>query len=375
VWPSKALTSGEAPGFNEAMNFNATGDVTAMASMDEKLILFVRRGNAAYGIEYVVGDGPLDTGAANDFTNPPQPVPSSVGAIDQRSIAVTEIGCVFMSPIGAPNGGGGIYLLSRDLQVHYLSGPVEDLITANPICTGVAVHPSNSLIYFEMAPTDALISSTDGVRLVYDYVNQCWSSDTHFSFVGANDGAAARTTWVAGGLGVMLDASRVNIPLVHWADYSGCVYRESSGVLATNAYADVNVNNVPRWVTASFTSAWFKPALSGFARFWRVQLQSDRLDLAQLSMSFQFDYAPASYYTETSTFTDVQMLAFDRYPQIDVEHLVGNQKAKAIQVTLVDSPPIGGYITGQGFQWSSITMEVGVEDGGRYANLPPGQRT
>jgi len=69
------------------------------------------------------------------------------------------------------------------------------------------------------------------------------------------------------------------------------------------------------------------------------------------------------------------MLAFDRYPQIDVEHLVGNQKAKAIQVTLVDSAPIGSYITGQGFQWSSITMEVGVEDGGRYANLPPGQRT
>jgi hypothetical protein len=146
-------------------------------------------------------------------------------------------------------------------------------------------------------------------------------------------------------------------------------------VPTTNAYADVSVAGSPRWVTASFSSAWFKPSLSGFARFWRVQLQSDVFDPAQLSLSFQFDYAPSSVYTETSTFTDGQIAGFNRAPQCDVEHLVGNQKAKAIQVTLVDVAPIGAYTTGQGFQWASISIEVGIDDGGRYQNLPARQRS
>ena len=375
IWPSKALTIGEAPGFNELFNINATGAVTAMASLDEKLIVFVRRGTGQYGIEYVIGEGPFDTGAGNDWTNPPQPVPSAVGAIDQRSVAVFELGCVFMSPVGAPNGGGGIFLLSRDLQVHYISGPVEDIIATNPICTGVAVHPNAGRIYFEMTPTDNIISSTLGVRLVYDYIQMCWSSDTHFSYIGSLDVAAARATWVAGGKGTNAALQSVNMPLIHWVDYSGAVYRESSGVPTTNAYADVSVAGSPRWVTASFSSAWFKPSLSGFARFWRVQLQSDVFDSAQLSLSFQFDYAPSSVYTETVTFTDGQIAGFNRAPQCDVEHLVGNQKAKAIQVTLVDVAPIGGYTTGQGFQWASISIEVGIDDGGRYQNLPARQRS
>lgn len=375
IWPSKSFTFGEVPGFNEQMNISASGAVTAMASMDEKLIVFVRRGNNSLGIEYIVGEGPFDTGAGNDFTNPPQPVPSAVGAIDQRSIAVCQIGCVFMSPIGAPNGGGGIYLLSRDLQVHYISGPVEDLIAANPVCTGVVVHPNNNLIYFEMTRIDSVDDDAQGVRLVYDYVNQCWSSDTHWDFNLEVDTMAARTTWVSGGLGARIGgAGSINMPLVYWSDFAGNVYRETSGVLTTNAYVDVSAAGSTHWVTATFTSAWFKPALAGFARFWRVQIQSDRLDPAFLGMSFQFDYAPASVYTELNQWTATQIAAFDRTPQVDVEHLVGNQKAKAIQVTLQDAQPAEGYTTGQGFQWATISLEVGVEQQGRYMNLPSGQR-
>jgi hypothetical protein len=243
-----------------------------------------------------------------------------------------------------------------------------------PICTGAVIHPNNSLVYFEMVSFDTLNVGSGGVRLVYDYVNQVWSSDTHYSFVGPTDLAAARTTWVAGGLGNTVNSGLLNMPLVHWADYSGCIYRESSGSLATNAYADADVAGVPRWVTATFTSAWFKPALSGFARFWRAQVQSDRLDPAQLTLSFQFDYAPANYYTETNTWTDAQIAAFDRIPQVDVEHIVGNQKSKAIQVTLVDAAPVGSYTTGQGFSWSTLSLEVGVEDQGRNQNLPARQR-
>lgn len=374
IWPSKALTVGEAPGFNEQMNIYATGAVTALASLDEKLIIFVKRGTSSYGIEYIVGEGPFDTGASNDFTNPPQPIPSSVGAIDQRSIAVSEMGVFFMSTMGAPNGGGGIYLLSRDLQVHYLSGAVEDIIALNPVCKGAVVHPTNGRVYFELAPQDSTGSSGTGVRVVYDTITQAWSQDSHYSFNAPLDFAAASCTWVAGGYGQAASGAFVNMPLVHWADYAGSVYRENSGVPAFRAYADVSSANVAQWVTATFQSAWFKPGLAGFARFWRAQLQSDSLDPANLSVSFTFDYAPSSVYAESMSFTDTQIAAFNRFPQVDVEHLVGNQKGKAIQVTLVDAPPSGSYSTGQGFQWATLSLEVGVEQSGRYVNLPPGQR-
>lgn len=374
IWPSKPLTVGEAPGFNEEMNIYATGAVTAMASLDEKLIVFVRRGTSTLGIEYVVGQGPFDTGASNNWTNPPEPIPSSVGAVNQRSIAVSEMGVFFMSPVGAPNGGGGIFLLSRDLQVHYLSGPIEDTVSANPVCTGAVVHPNNGRIYFELAPQESLGLSTTGIRAVYDYITQAWSIDSHYSFDGAFDFAAARTTWVAGGLGFIASGAGANQPLVYWADYSGRIYRENSGVPIFRHYTDVSAAGAVRWITATYQSAWFKPALAGFARFWRAQVGIDQFDPAQLTVTFTFDYAPASVYSEAMTFTDAQIAAFNRFPQVDVEHLVGNQKAKAIQVTLVDALPAGGYSTGQGFQWATLSLEVGVEQGGRYVNLPPGQR-
>lgn len=373
IWPSKAFTAGEVPGFNEDMNIFATGAVTALASIDEKLIVFVRRGTDQFGIEYIVGEGPFDTGASNDWTNPPQPIPSNVGAIDQRGIVVTELGCMFLSPTGAPNGGGGIFLLSRDLQVHYLSGNVEDFIDANPVCTGALAHPSQGRVYFEMAPNDSPSVGT-GVRLVYDYIAQCWSIDSHFSFDLGGDFAAARSTWVAGGRGDTLSGV-ANMPLVYWADITGAVYRENSGVLVANAYVDAHpLASVTHWITATFTSAWFKPSLSGFARFWRAQVQGDRLDPAQLTIGFQFDYAAASYYTETNSWTDAAIATFDRIPQVDVEHLVGNQKAKAIQVTLTDAQPVGSYTTGQGFSWASLSLEVGIDDQGRNQNLPSAQR-
>lgn len=373
VWPSKAFTSGEIPGFNEQMNFYASGAVTALASLDEKLIIFVKRG-ARYGIEYIIGEGPFDTGAGNNWTDPPQPLPHAVGAIDQRSIAICELGVFFFSPVGGTNGQGGIFLLSRDLQVTYVSGAVEDTIAAFPICTGAAVHPNAGRIYFEFSANDTLVLGTLGRRLVYDYLAQCWSTDTHYQFNGAFDGAAARTTFLAGGQGVT-GAGSVNMPLIHWVDYAGQVYRESSGFQGTNSFLDVSVGGTMQWITSAFTSAWFKPALSGFARFWRLQVQSDTQgEVGGLALNVQFDYAPAVYYTEGNSWTSTQIAAFDRAPQCDVEHLVGNQKAKAIQVTLVDSPPVVPSSTARGFSWATISIEVGVDDGGRYQNLPPGQR-
>ena len=130
-----------------------------------------------------------------------------------------------------------------------------------------------------------------------------------------------------------------------------------------------------QWVTMSYTSAPLKPDLDGFARFWRVQLQADALEGHDRTMQLLYDFAPASYYQESGTWTAPQIVAFDRYPQVDAETLCGNQKAKAIQIVLTDAAPTGGgAVTGQGPSWASLSLQLGVKQGSRYPNLPSAQR-
>lgn len=368
VWPTRNLTDGEGPGCNESIAFLATGAVRAMQSMDDKLILFVQRG-ASYGIEYVTGAGPNDTGTQG-FWDPPQPIPSDVGAIDQRGTCVTPMGILFRAPVGGPNGTGGIYLLTRDLQVKYVSGPVEDLLAAAPIVTSMVVHPNNGRVYITLLTSDqAPTLSGLPSRLVWDYTNGgTWSNDVLWDTDRSASGLACRAAWIADAAGV---ANAPQGPTYHCssADYNGRVYRESYGVGA-GAYMDAGST----WVTMKYQSAWLKASAAGFQRFWRTMLQADSLETHDFTMTLTFDYAAASYYNEAHTWTATQIAAFDRAPQVDVVMTPLNQKAKAIQVTLTDATPTGGGAsTGQGPSWATISLELGV-DKGLYKNLPPAQR-
>jgi hypothetical protein len=356
VWVSKALTFGESPGFNEVMNFNATGAVRAMASLDDKLMLFVQRGTA-FGIEYVTGQGPTDVGTQSDFT-PPQPIPCDVGAIDQRGTCVGPFGILFRSTVGGPNGSGGIHLLGRDLSVRYVGGPVQDLLNSNPVVTSMVPHPTNGRVYVTCVPTD--VGFTSGVRLVWDYNNgDSWSSDQLFDADTGQTSAGARCAWVA------------NAPQgisYFWATASGRPYRETFGIGA-NSYMDGS-----HYVQMTYQSSWLKPQIGGFARFWNVQLRADSLESHDFSLTLTYDYAPSSYYSESHTWTRAQMAAFDRQPQINVQMTPGTQKAEAIQFTLVDATPTGGgAVTGQGPSWASVVLELGVKEGA-YRNIPPAQR-
>lgn len=353
IWPSKELTPGEAPGFNEAMNFSATGSVRALQSMDDKLVIFVQRGST-YGIEVVTGEGPTDAGTQSDWT-PPQPVPTDAGAVDQRSTCAGPFGVVFRSTTGGPTGQGGVFLLSRDLQVRYISGPVEDTFAANPIVTSMVLHPTQGRVYVTCTPTDTGFSS--GTRLVWDYdQGGVWSIDAVWDTnLGIFNGA--RCAFTAG------TGSRI---AYHWATPQGIVYRETNGI-GSQAYTDAGT-----WVTMTYTSALLTPNEGGFTRFWRAFLEGDSLEVANLSIVCTFDGAPSSYYSEPSSWTAANVTAFDRYPQVDVEHIVGNQKAKSIQVSISDAQPLS-FTTGQGFSFARIVLEMGIKEGA-YRNIPAAQR-
>jgi len=356
LWPSKEITPAELPGFNEAMNFTCTGAIRALASMDDKLVVGVQRGSL-YGIEVITGEGPTDAGTQSDWT-PPQSVPSDAGPVDQRGICSGPFGTLFRSLSGGPTGAGGIFLLSRDLQVSYLSGPVEDALAANPVVTSMVVHPTAGRVYITCVPSDPGFAS--GVRLVWDYQQGgVWSLDTLYD-VDTATVPGARCAWVAQAAGRSV---------VHWATTAGRVYRETNG-LGANAYTDAG-----HWISMTYASAWLKPTEGGFARFWRVLCEGDSLDPASLTVTLTFDGAPSSYYSESSAWAYAGAIsAFDRFPQVDVQMTPGNQKAKSIQVTMSDAPPSPpSFTTGQGFSFGAIVLDLGVKDG-TYRNVPPAQR-
>lgn len=90
----------------------STGEITAAAPLDDKFIPF--KENAIY---YITGNGPDNTGANNDFSEPVF-ITATVGCEDQQSIVFTPQGLLFRSD-------KGIWLLGRDLSTQYTGAPVE----------------------------------------------------------------------------------------------------------------------------------------------------------------------------------------------------------------------------------------------------------
>lgn len=359
VWPSSPFISGVAPGWNENINFLATGAVRALASMDDKLILFVQRG-LAYGIEYVTGDGPTNLGTQSDWT-PPQQIQSDSGAVDQRCVCSGPFGVLYRSNVGGPNATGGIFLLGRDLTIQYVGAPVEDALSANPVVTSMVLHPNAGRVYITCVQGDFDVPLV-GIRLVWDYLQNVWSQD-------AISDPDVPQTGVAGARGAVVSQTPSG-PAYHWMSTSGRIYRETNGIGA-NSYTDAGT-----WITMQFSTSWQKLAYSGIQQVWAVQVQSDSLDPSDLTVQLTYDYAPSSYYNETRIFSASAQATMDRFPQVDVEMMPLLQKAKAIQIQLTDGPPTGGptATTGQGPNWATVTLEIGQDDG-RYPNLGPGQRS
>lgn len=167
------------------------GDITALAEMDDKIIIFKE-----HGIFIQAGDGATDTGS-NSTLSFPQFVPSDVGCSNLKSVVSVPTGVMFQSP-------NGIYMLNRALGVSYVGLEVEQYNSQT--YTAATVVPKVSQIRFL---TDS------GTTLVYDYIFNKWSTFTNH-------------------LGVSADAWNDSYVYVH---SSGDIYKEMVGVYTDNGTA------------------------------------------------------------------------------------------------------------------------------------------
>ncbi len=161
---SKYFQPGEAVAFNDTFTIRCDprgGVIKALFPLDDKLIIFKKD-----AIFTLVGDGPLDTGAQNDYTEP-QLVSSDVGCSFPRSIVLTPNGLMFKSD-------KGIYLLDRNLTTTYIGAAVEVHNDAE-ITSAVMMEDVNEIRF----------TTADSVCLVYNYYFGLWSWFSNYSAASA----------------------------------------------------------------------------------------------------------------------------------------------------------------------------------------------
>lgn len=161
---SRQVLAGEPVNFSDALSFRCDqgGDkVTALVALDEKLIIFK---NSTAHVQ--VGEGPLDTGAQNDF-QVPQIISGDVGCPYPQSIVAMPQGLVFKSL-------KGFYLLTRSLEFVEIGNEVQAYNNLNTTA-GTLFSTENEIRWVH----------SDGLQLVYDYEHRQWLTDTGILSVSA----------------------------------------------------------------------------------------------------------------------------------------------------------------------------------------------
>lgn len=316
LWYSKQLTESIAPEFNDAQTIiiDRGGDVTGLASIDDKLIVF-----KSDSVWVIYGDGPNDLGNGADYVV--QQLASDVGCIDARSIVAGADGVFFQSR-------RGIEILTRGLDVQWIGRDIQEEVALYSNVTSGTVVASQRQVRF----TASIPGIANGETFVYDTAARGWTTYSH----NGGDAAASATMWNGVWSYVRVD---------------GAAFYED-----TTTYQDSGAN----WVTASVITDWKKwSQVEGWARTRRVGALIEMATPADLNVSVYLDFAQSPIVTRTF---DDHAPASGIPDVLKVDPPV--QKGQAISVLLQDSTPTFGSIgTGQGMTFHGLAFEAMIKRG------------
>jgi hypothetical protein len=299
----------------------STGNITALAPMDDKLVIF--KGNAIY---YINGTGPDNTGSNSQYSQPIF-VTSSVGCANPRSIVLMPNGLMFQS-------SKGIWLLGRDLSTSYIGAAVEDF---NGFLVNSAVSvPNTNQIRFSLS---------NGVTLMYDYFVSQWGEFDGIPMVSSTLYNAAHT----------------------FVDEYGQVFQEVPGT-----YLD---GSNP--VLMSFTTSWLQVAgLRGYMRAYWFYFLGTYLSPHKLNCSIAYDYnsspeqsdlvPPLNYappYGSDPYYGGNGSTPYGGPPSLENWRVfLVRERCKAFQITITEVfDPTFGTVAGPGLTLSGLNCIVGVK--------------
>lgn len=301
----------------------STGPLKCLAPMDDKLILFKKN-----SLFYIVGTGPDNTGANNDFSEPVF-ITSTVGCDNQSSIVFQPQGLMFESD-------KGIWILRRDLGTEYIGAPVEDYTTDATVLSAINV-PGTNQVRFNMS---------SGFTLMYDYFFQQWSV-----FEGVN--AISSTVYNS-------------LPTI--IDQYGRAFQETNG-----AYIDGS-----KPVLIQVKTGWINVAgLQGYERAYFMYLLGTYKSPHKLQVDIAYDYNSSPTQSTTITPDNYNAVYGDSDGNYGDESPYGgntdlekwriffkNQKCEAFQVTITETYDSSfGIAAGEGLTLSGLNLVVGVKSG------------
>lgn len=304
----------------------STGVITAMASLDDKLILF-----KTDGIYYITGTGPDNTGSNNDFSEPVF-ITATVGCSNQNSIVFMPQGLMFQSD-------KGIWLLDRGLSTTYIGAPVEDF---NQFRVQSAVNiPGTNQVRFTLS---------NGITLMYDY---------YFSQWGTFQGVPAVSSTLYQNLHTYFNSL-------------GQVFQENPG-----SYMDASSP-----VLMKFTTSWLSFAgIQGFERAYFFYLLGTYITPHKLTVDIAYDFDPSIVQSEIITpdnfvgkyGSDSLYGGSSPYGGIStIEQwrvFLERQKCQSFQITLTESYDSSmGVVAGAGFTLSGIDLIFAAK--GIHPRLP-----
>lgn len=297
------------------------GEITALASMDDKLIIFKRTSIRAF-----TGDGPNDAGADDTFTQD-ELITTDIGCVDPNSVVLMPDGLMF-------KGDKGVYLLDRGLQVTYIGKPVEDYNTYT--ITSAVLKEGDNHVRF---------TTESGPCLVYDYYFKQWSVFTAYDAV---------------------DALNYN-GVYYFLKPDGTVRQETP-----DSYDDAG-SQVP----FNVGTAWLKfDGLQGYQRVLWVHILGNYRSAHQLKLDLSYDYEDAIF--ETVTVDPADALNTSTWGSdatwgasgttwggtgettYQFRHKPRRQKCQSMKLGIsgIQSSPYG-----EGFQLNGLALTVGVYSG------------
>ncbi len=282
VWPSKQVVGNEGVAWSAGLAVPVgveNDEVTALASLDDKLIVFKRT-----RIYAVSGEGPNDAGQGNPFSV--IEIPSHVGCVSPRAVCRIPQGLLFKSE-------RGWWLLGRGMDVKYVGAAVEDYNAYD--VNGVVLDPINGFVFITH-------DSTNDV-LVYFLEWDQWGT-RRIGDLGNGFRWSCSAMW------------QDRHCLVRYA--VGTVFKQS-----TSTYADNSIG-----YDFKLTTAWIRLAgMMGLQRVRRANFYADWQASHHLTITPDYDYGEVSG-------TGREITRATSSHEVSVH--IAKQKCKAIRFTLTD---------------------------------------
>ena len=328
VFYSKEKEEGIGIEFSNELSFlvdSFGGDITALATMDDKILIF--KNTVVFYIAGVLPDK-LGNGAA------PYPllVSSDTGCNAPQSIVLTGKGLMFQSP-------KGIYLLDRSLQLTYIGNPL-DAITTNvvtpPTVTSAVNLPNQNKVLFTNVANQGFVYDT--------YFDKWYTMSFNFSPVA---GILLNNDW--------------------YVSSSSQMYKQVVGAQSDSLNSAIISRVKTNWISIG--------DLDGFVRIFAILIAGDGSTMSStLKANLYYDFeqfpresvsiVPYNLSNATTWGSDTTWGSgsnwggtYDGTYNFVIRPKV--QKCSSIMIEIYDDFPTGNYTSS--FSFSGISLAVGLK--------------